>query len=375
MDVQLYDYDLQEIKENLTLENIAQILDEYGAEPEIKGNMIIARTIDHNYLDDSSASRKLYYYDNSHLFMSWTGGNDAFDIFQLVLIVENREHNANWELPQAVAYVAQKFGYAAKNRNALQLENIEDFKLFHNYERIKEIKNNSQEVELKEYEAGFLNYLPKPLIIDWVQDNITEEEMLRHEICYDPKNQGIVIPHRDINGRLIGIRERTLIQENAELYGKYMPARIGGRQYNHPLSFNLYNLFYSKDNIKRTKRAFVFESEKATMQFASMFGSENDVSTAICGSSLFSYQAWLLINLGVEEIIIGLDKQFKEKSKKDKEFEKLKKNLTNIYHKYGNYTKISFMFDKNDILGYKSSPTDEGIDKFMRLYKERISLY
>jgi hypothetical protein len=373
-DLQLYDYNLQEIRENLSLEDIAQILDEYNAEPEIKENMIIARTIDHNYLDDSSASRKLYYYDNSHLFMSWTGGNDAFDIFQLVLIVENREHNAEWELPQAVAFVAQKFGYAAANRqDTLQLENLEEFKLLHNYERIKEIKPSTQEIQLKEYDGSFLKNLPHPLIVDWLNDNITEDEMVRHEICYDPKNQGIVIPHRDAEGRLIGIRERTLIQENAELYGKYMPARIGGKMYNHPLSFSLYNLYYSKENIKRVKRAFVFESEKATMQYASMFGAENDISVAICGSSFLAYQAWLLINLGVEEIIVGPDKQFKEKG--DNEFKKLTKNLTNIHHKYGNYAKISFMFDKTDILRYKSSPTDEGVEKFMYLYKNRICLY
>lgn len=373
-DLQLYDYNLQEIRESLSLEDVTQILEEYNAEPEIKNNMIIARTIDHNYLDDSNASRKLYYYDNSHLFVSWTRGDEAFDIFQLVLIVENREHNAGWELPQAVAYVAQKFGFASNNRqDTLQLENLEEFKLLHNYERIKEIKPNTQEVQLKEYDGSFLKNLPRPLIVDWLNDNITEDEMIRHEICYDPKNQGIVIPHRDVEGRLIGIRERTLIHENAELYGKYMPARIAGKMYNHPLSFSLYNLYYSKENIKRVKRAFVFESEKSTMQYASMFGAENDISVAICGSSFLAYQAWLLINLGVEEIIVGLDRQFKEKG--DDEFKKLTKNLTNIHHKYGNYTKISFMWDKTDILRYKSSPTDEGVGKFMYLYKNRICLY
>jgi len=373
-DLQLYDYNLQEIKENLSLEDIAQILEDYNAEPEIKDNMIIARTIDHNYLDDSSASRKLYYYDNSHLFVSWTRGDEAFDIFQLVLIVENREHNAGWELPQAVAFIAQRFGYAANNKQeTLQLENLEEFKLLHNYERIKEIKPNTQEVQLKEYDGKFLKYLPQPLIVDWLNDNITEAVMKMHEICYDPKNQGIVIPHRDIDGRLIGIRERTLVQENAELYGKYMPAKIGGNTFNHPLSFSLYNLYYSKKNIRRIKRAFVFESEKATMQYASMFGSDNDISCAICGSNFGSYQAWLLINLGVEEIIVGLDKQFKVKG--DDEFKKLTKNLTNIYHKYGNYIKISFMWDNQDLLQYKSSPTDEGIEKFMYLYNHRITLY
>lgn len=109
------------------------------------------------------------------------------------------------------------------------------------------------------------------------------------------------------------------------------------------------------------------------MQYASMFGSDNDISVAICGSSFLAYQAWLLINLGIEEIIVGLDRQFKEKG--DDEFKKLTKNLTNIHHKYGNYTKISFMWDKTNILGYKSSPTDEGVEKFMYLYKNRICLY
>ena len=244
-DFNIYNYDLHEIREKLTLEDIALILEEYHAEPEIKNGVIVARTIDHNNIDDTSASRKLYYYDNSHLFISWTSGEEAFDIFQLVLIVENRENNANWNLSQAVAYIAQKFGFASKNnQQKIQLKNIEEFKLLNDYKRIKEIKYDTQEVQLKEYDGSFLKNLPRPLIIDWLNDNITEEEMKRHEICYDPKNQGIVIPHRDINGRLVGVRERTLIQENAELYGKYFPAKIAGKQYNHPLSFNLYNLKY-----------------------------------------------------------------------------------------------------------------------------------
>ena len=49
-----------------------------------------------------------------------------------------------------------------------------------------------------------------------------------------------IIPHYDINNNLIGIRERTLIKEN-EVYGKYRPAYLNGKLYNHPLSFSLYN--------------------------------------------------------------------------------------------------------------------------------------
>ena len=80
-----------------------------------------------------------------------------------------------------------------------------------------------------------------------------------------------------------------------------------------------------------------------------------------------------MIEQGAEEIIICFDKQFQEKG--DDEFKKLTKNLTNIHNKYGKYINISIIFDKNNLLDYKSSPIDEGKEKFLQLYKERINLY
>ena len=42
--------------------------------------------------------------------------------------------------------------------------------------------------------------------------------------------------------------------------------------------------------------------------------------------------------------------------------------------KYKNFVLISFIFDKNMITEYKSSPIDEGPNKFLKLFKERIVL-
>ena len=192
-----------------------------------------------------------------------------------------------------------------------------------------------------------------------------------HNICYNPSSQAIVIPHYNENGFLIGIRERTLIKEN-EIYGKYRPTYLDKQMYNHPLGFSLYNLNNSKNNIKILKKAIVFEGEKSPLLYESYFGKENDISVACCGSNLSSYQLKLLLDLGVEEVIIAFDKQFKTKG--DLEFKRWTKKLTDIDKKYREYVKISFMFDKNDILRYKSSPIDEGKDKFIKLYEERFSL-
>ena len=109
------------------------------------------------------------------------------------------------------------------------------------------------------------------------------------------------------------------------------------------------------------------------MLYASYFGEENDISVACCGSSFIQYQAKLLIEAGAEEIIICYDKQFQKVG--DDEFKKLVQNLKNIHKKYGHFVTISFLFDKENLLGYKESPIDRGPQTFIELFKRRVNLY
>ena len=104
-----------------------------------------------------------------------------------------------------------------------------------------------------------------------------------------------------------------------------------------------------------------------------MFGQENDISVACCGSSLLKYQMHLLMKEGAEEVIIAFDHDFKTLA--DENVKKIIKNLKNIHKNYGNFIKISFIWDKNNITAFKSSPTDNGKEIFLKLYKTRISLY
>ena len=368
-----YEYDKDKIKNELTPEQIEEVLTEFEAEPEFRGEIIVSKTVCH-----CGQSHKLYYYPNTTLFKCYTDCSETFDIFELTRKVMSREHpkpreDSSWNLPEAIDYIARKFGYSPVQTTEQEVDIKDDLTLLDRYDRINNININTQEVELKEYEDIFLKHLPHPRIKVWEDEGITKDVISSAEICYDPKNCGIVIPHRDINGRLVGIRERAMVQENEERYGKYRPAYIGRQMFNHPLSFNLYNLNHSKDNIRRMKKVFVFEGEKSALLYRSYFGEENDLSVAICGSSFVNYQAWLLINQGAEEIIIALDRQYQEPG--DAEFKKLVKNLKNIHIKYGKYIKISIMFDKTGLLDYKASPIDQGRDIFLKLFKERIDLY
>ena len=364
-----YEYDIDKIKAELTIEQIEELVAELHGEPIKKGDILVCKTICHNSQNDlDSASHKLYYYDNSHLFHCYTGCEEpSFDIFELV----RKVHQC--ELPQAIEYVASYYGISGK-ANIDFTTAIDDYlKQLQDYERIQNIDSTTKVVELKTYDDSFLKNLPHPLIQPWIEDNITEEAMKCFEIAYDPKNMGVVIPHRDIDGRLIGIRERTLIKENAEKYGKYRPLQLGNKMYNHPLSFSLYGIYQNKDNIKRVKKAIVLEGEKSVLQLDNILGPDNNIGVACCGSNLIAYQVSLLQSLGVEEIIVALDRQYKKLN--DKEHKKLVKNLKTIDKKYGNFVKITFMFDLSNDLPYKASPSDAGKQIFMKLFRERRNLY
>ena len=140
--------------------------------------------------------------------------------------------------------------------------------------------------------------------------------------------------------------------------------------YNHPLGFSLYNLNNSKQTIEKIKKAIIFEGEKSCLLYASYFGENSDISVACCGSNLINYQVQLLLLLGVKEIVIAFDKQFKKIG--DIEWQKWIIKLKTIYNKYGGYCNISYLFDKENLLGYKDSPIDCGKDIFIELFRKRV---
>ena len=249
----MYKYDKDTLKENLTIEEVFDLVSELGGEPIMGNGIFTARTICHG-----GDSHKLYYYPNTHLFHCYTGCGDAsFDIYDLVLRVNKTAGIQNFSLPRAIAFVAKYFGYTAETFDFEDNQEAnEDWQIINNFKRNKE-KTQPQIIELKVYDNKVLRYLPHPRISPWEKEGIKFDIMESRGICYDPINEGIVIPHYDINGNLIGIRERTLIKEN-EINGKYKPAYLGGKLFNHPLGFSLYNLNNSKKAISYFQKAIVF---------------------------------------------------------------------------------------------------------------------
>lgn len=363
-------YNSDEIKNSLTFQQVFDYVAELGGNPKLNpvgDDVLIAQTICHN--PPGTGSFKLYYYGNTHLFHCWTQCGDSFDIFDLTRKWA-KVRGEEWSLVKAVHYVARYFGIAANEEDNFETaqDKLQDWEILRNYNNTSSV-NDKKIVEFKEFDDKILAHLPRPRIIPWENEGITQEVMNERGICYDPVNYGIVIPHYDENGKLIGIRERTLIKEE-EQYGKYRPAIFNGQMYNHPLGFALYNLNNSKDNIKQMGKAIVFESEKSCLKYASIFGMDNDISVAVCGSNLIQHQLDLLLQYGAKEVVIALDRQYKEIG--DIEYQQWVKKLKGLGEKYQKYVKITFIFDVEHNLDYKSSPIDHGKDIFLYLFQNRL---
>lgn len=363
-------FDKLKIRESLTTENIFDLLYEFGGEPNAAAFGLVSATICHN--PPGEGSKKLYYYENTGLFKCFTGCDEYFDPFQLVIKVAKIQWGKEFDLNDAVRWVAQRFGLSGEYAENPD-EKLEDWKYLTNYERIQEITLKESNIILKEYDDEILNRFNYGVKIrPWLDEGISQEAMDQARIGFYPGGDQITIPHFDSNDRFVGLRGRTLCEEEGRLFGKYRPLKINKELYNHPLGMNLYNLNFSKDNIKIMKKVIVFESEKSTLLYKSYFGLDNDISVACCGFSISAYQIQMLLDLGVEEIVIAFDRQFEAIG--DEEFKRLKTNLIKLRNKYKNSATISFIFDKNMITGYKSSPIDEGPEKFLQLFKERIIL-
>ena len=94
-------------------------------------------------------------------------------------------------------------------------------------------------------------------LVGWLEEGISHEVMDAYEIGYCCWQERLVIPHRDKDGNLIGIRSRAN-SDDALMFAKYAPLLTGNLTgktcYAHNLGDNLYGLHLNRECIKRTRK-------------------------------------------------------------------------------------------------------------------------
>ena len=344
----------KELVDNLTIDNIKSLLNKLKIPYREIEKGLVMPTVCHN-INIDEASWKLYYYQDNHIFYCYTECSKAMSIFKfLKTYYETRQIEYDWF--EDIYNVVLNCG------NFRPKEGFDTIQ----YQSLKEryqIKKKS--VELQQYSNGILDMFMKNYPVEWLNDGISKRAMDKYNIKYSVSQNKIIIPHYDINNNLIGIRGRALNKWEIENIGKYMPIQIEKKWYTHPLSLNLYGLNHTKENIKKYGICYIGEAEKFCLQSESF--SFPNCSCAVCGSQFNKYQLDILMkNCQPKEIVICFDKE--EKDKEDKYFFK----LYNMCKKYINYCKMSFIYDTENLLKLKESPTDCGESIFKKLLERRI---
>lgn len=384
----------KEVIESLSWEDIQKIMHHMGADEKrsSKDNELLFRSICHH-----SNSFKLYFYKDSKFFhcKSCCGSMSLFDVVSNIQGFYGKE-----KFKQSFNYICDFFNIdknESKNKKhgfGKQNENLEEeFKILNSHKK-RCVKREFK--MLPTYKETYLNLYQPYYPIEWLEEGITEEVMDSYGIKMDLLSQQIIIPHRDIFERLVGIRCRNYKQELLQDGKKYMPVYIGKECCSYPMEFNLYGLWRSKDNIILQKRIVLFESEKSPLKMCSLFGEKNNIGVATCSMNFSVYQRDILLLLGVEEINICYDKQYEldrldyfkdkrdkdltkeeliDKEKKIKEYNSYFKKLLKIYKLVGNYMQMYVIADFENRLEYKDAPIDKGKEIYEELFRERKLIY
>ena len=186
---------------------------------------------------------------------------------------------------------------------------------------------------------------------------------------YTPRSQ-ILFPVFNIKGELVGIQVRNTNKELIEKGYKYIPLKTLSTEYNFPTSQCLYGLFHNYKNIQETKEANIFEAAKSILQLDSYVKCNNSV--AIFGVNMSRDKLYQILQLGINKVNICLDKQYREIG--DNDFKKWVSWVKKIYSLFKPYCEVYVVYDKENLLDFKDSPTDKGVDIWNELYYNRVKL-
>lgn len=330
------------LKQSLSLSDIEKILQyfniDYGVNSQ--GDLQM-QTACHNA---HGGSHKLYYYPESQSFHCFTDCAESFDVYDLVMKVNNTRHIA-MNFNEAFKTVADIMGinlYQPTKRK-VQFGNshgtISDWDFIH-----KLAPRKAKEPKFEPIDENVLSQFPRWYTQEWIEENISPETHEKFGVRFNPEYNQTIIPHRNQDGELVGIRVRNWRSVER---GKYLPLYHKGKGYQHALGYNLFSLYENKEAIKRKNKVVIVESEKSALKAHSMFG-ENNFTISLCGSTMNQYQADMLLNLGVQEVSIALDKDYLHQPdrayyEKVKKIAKLFINKVDVYH----------ITDVRDVLGYQ----------------------
>lgn len=194
-----------------------------------------------------------------------------------------------------------------------------------------------------------INKYTKIPITEWLIAGILQSILDKYDVRYNYDGNAIVYVIRDINGKIIAIKARTLYSNCKDLgISKYI--------YYQPIGTNdfLFGLFQNKENVIVKKEVICVEGAKGVM-LAESQGYDNVVSFET--NHINEHQMELLLSLKVR-IVLALDKGAPLDIK--------------VMNLLSRFTDVYYMKDTENLLKDKDCPFDISKEVSDKLYNTKI---
>lgn len=346
--------DFHAIKEQLDTDYIISIMDNLSI-PFVQQNYkyVIFYSACHHPNDYLEHKPKLYYYIDTKSFYCFSCGWSG-DIFALVQKIKNIS------LQKAVKYICQLCHIEIVSQtDDLSIDNWQGMK------RYLPGKNVLEPVKI--YNKNVLQLFKPYIHQSWLDDKISKETIDKYQIMWYNKNEQIIIPVFDVDGNLVGIHGRNTKKWLVDKGLKYQPVKTLNEEYKFPTGQILYGLYQNQSDIEKTKEVTIFEAPKSVLQADGILEQNNTV--ALFGWNMQPMRRDILIKYNIQSVNIALDKQYQ--SIDDAEFQIYRAHVNKIVRLFKPYCDVYVIWDSENMLDYKDSPTDKGKNVWNKLYNNR----
>lgn len=347
--------DIAAIKAQITDDDIIALMDSMGI-PLVSANsqyMVFPSCCHH--ADWEHHRPKLWFYTDSQRFHCWVCQYDA-DIFGVVQKIRD------CTFPQSVDYICSTLGIAATELDVRQ--DVDNWQ--RDLRRWLPNTDIDEPTELTVYDPAILSAFDHLYPTEWLEYGITRDSMDKFGIGWYARQACISIPVVQ-NGKLVGVRGRYTRQQDITK-GKYRPlSLLDGTVLKFPSSGCLYGYDQNKSAIEKCRQVLLFESEKSILK-ADSWNIHN--ALAVFGSNISKRHIEMLLELGVNDVVLCMDSDYRQVG--DDDFKFFVAKMRKLAGKLRGYFNVSIIYNNQGYDGYKYSPVDFDRWQFDKLYESRV---
>ena len=349
--------DISAIKAQITDDDIIALMDSMGI-PLVSANsqyQLYPSACHHS--DWERHKNKLYYYVQSQRWHCYSCSGD-WDTIGLV------QHLRKCTFNQAVDYICSTLGINA----AEVVQNDMRDPWQRDLRRWLPNADIDEPAELTAYDPAILSAFDHLYPTEWLEYGITRDSMDKFGIGWYARQACISIPVVQ-NGQLVGVRGRYTRQQDVDK-GKYRPiAMLDGTVLKFSTNQCLYGIDQNKSAIEKCRQVLLFESEKSILK-ADSWHIHN--ALAVFGSNISKRHIEMLLELGVNDVVLCMDSDYRQVG--DDDFQFFVAKMRKLAGKLTPYFSTSIVYNNQGYDAYKCNIMDLPYDKAMKLYEGRARL-